>query len=46
MKKILSIVICLTFSLVVFGQNPKTNIIFIIADDLGYGDIGINGQEK
>ncbi len=46
MKKILSIVICLTLSLVVFGQNQKTNIIFIIADDLGYGDIGINGQEK
>lgn len=46
MKKILSIVICLTVSLVVFGQSKRTNIIFIIADDLGYGDIGINGQKK
>src|SRR5688572_26496356 len=24
----------------------KPNIIYIIADDLGYGDVGFNGQEK
>ena len=24
---------------------PKTNIIYILADDLGYGDIGITGQK-
>lgn len=46
MKNFFSIVFCLTFSLVVFGQTQKTNIIFIIADDLGYGDIGVNGQKK
>lgn len=27
-------------------QDPKPNIIFIMADDLGYGDLGIYGQEK
>lgn len=26
--------------------KPKPNIIFILADDLGYGDLGVFGQEK
>ena len=28
------------------ASNKKTNIIFILADDLGYGDVGFNGQKK
>lgn len=29
-----------------FCIEKKPNIVFILADDLGYGDIGIYGQEK
>jgi arylsulfatase A len=29
-----------------FAQNDKPNVIFIIADDLGYADLGCYGQEK
>lgn len=28
------------------NHNNKTNIIYIVADDLGYGDLGVYGQEK
>jgi arylsulfatase A-like enzyme len=35
----------LIFSSGLYAQE-KPNIIFILADDLGYGDVGFNGQEK
>ena len=28
------------------AQQPKPNILFILADNIGYGDIGAYGQKK
>ncbi|MGE4490777.1 MAG: sulfatase-like hydrolase/transferase, partial [Kiritimatiellales bacterium] len=28
------------------NQAPRPNIIYILLDDLGWGDVGFNGQEK
>ncbi len=30
----------------VCAQSPKPNIIYILADDLGYGSVGFNGQTQ
>jgi arylsulfatase A len=37
---------CLVFGLGSFAADRPPNIIFILADDLGYGDIGAFGQKK
>jgi len=36
----------LILSLAANAQNPKPNIIYIYADDLGYGELGSYGQTK
>jgi arylsulfatase A-like enzyme len=36
----------LLFSLHAYAASKQPNIVFIIADDLGYGDIGAYGQTK
>jgi arylsulfatase A-like enzyme len=49
----ISIVFCILFFNVSIGQEKrgfqtisKPNIILIVADDLGWGDVGFNGQTK
>ncbi|MDE3237162.1 MAG: arylsulfatase [Bacteroidota bacterium] len=44
MKKIL-LILTVLFSQLVIAQK-KPNIVFILADDLGYGDVGCYGQQK
>jgi len=44
-KKLLAIVICLVgFTDLSVGQNKLPNIVLIVADDLGYGDLGCYGS--
>ncbi|WP_407678975.1 sulfatase family protein, partial [Candidatus Seribacter sulfatis] len=45
MKKFIYLgLLLLTFTSVSADETPKPNIIFIFADDWGYGDLGIHGS--
>jgi arylsulfatase A-like enzyme len=47
MRSLIFIVFILAFTNTLTAQTSnKPNIIFIIADDLGYGDLGCYGQQK
>src|SRR5215208_3085123 len=47
MNRFVYILLFLVISFHAAAQNlSKPNIIFILADDLGYGDIGCYGQQK
>lgn len=44
--KLLPLLILYFFPIIVSAQNKKPNIIYIYADDLGYGELGSYGQTK
>jgi len=46
LKTIIIAILILSTSLVAAGAERKPNIIYILADDLGYGDLSCYGQEK
>jgi len=46
MKRLILTYIIFLLIPVISGAQKRPNIIFILADDLGYGDIGCYGQQK
>ncbi len=45
MKTIIGLFIALFFSSALFAQTHKTNVMVILADDLGFADLGCYGSE-
>ena len=45
MNKIMKLALVCLITVVVFGQQ-KPNVIYIYADDMGYGELGAYGQQK
>jgi len=46
MNKSYSILLALIFPLAAFAETKKPNIVFILADDLGIGDVGCYGGKR
>lgn len=45
-KKISLLFLCGFFIASLYAQQQQPNVVYILADDLGYGDIGALGQKK
>lgn len=45
MPRLLPAPLFLLLSSLAFAQTPKPNIVFILADDLGYGELGCYGEK-
>ena len=46
MKKSYLILFALLLPLAVWAEAKKPNIVFILADDMGYGDLGCYGHPR
>lgn len=45
LSTVVFLIVCLTFCYHTAGQTKRPNIVVIVADDMGYADIGVHGSK-